>query len=133
VIGLQSYAGGWCASTARASRSSGRAPPIHLRWQLCPQPPRRRSLSVHNPATERFAATATVIELAISLSISLTVLNMLPIPALDGGQILMSCLEAAFPSLIRLRAVSSALGMLLLAGLMIYVNLHDVIRYWVSS
>jgi len=81
----------------------------------------------------RLAQAGRAIELAISLSISLAVLNLLPIPVLDGGQILMSSLEAAFPRVIRLRAISSALGMLLLAGLMIYVNVHDVIRYWIRS
>jgi len=81
----------------------------------------------------RLAQAGHAIELAISLSLSLAVLNLLPIPVLDGGQIVMGCLEAAFPRLIRLRAASSALGMLLLAGLMIYVNVHDVIRYWIRS
>jgi membrane-associated protease RseP (regulator of RpoE activity) len=78
----------------------------------------------------RLAEAGMVIELAISLSISLAVLNMLPIPVLDGGQILMSCLEEAFPRLIRLRVASTILGVLVLAGLMIYTNVQDATRYW---
>lgn len=73
------------------------------------------------------------IELAISLTLSLAVLNLLPIPVLDGGQIVMGCLEEAFPRLVRLRVAASVVGMLLLAGLMVYANVHDVIRYWVHG
>jgi regulator of sigma E protease len=78
----------------------------------------------------RLVATGMMIELAISLSISLAVLNLLPIPVLDGGQILMSCLEEVFPRLTRLRVASTMLGLLVLAGLMIYANVQDVVRYW---
>jgi regulator of sigma E protease len=78
----------------------------------------------------RLAEAGMAVELAISLSISLAVLNMLPIPVLDGGQILMSSLEEVFPRLIRLRAASTMLGILVLAGLMIYANVQDVVRYW---
>lgn len=73
------------------------------------------------------------IELAILLSLSLAMLNLLPIPVLDGGQIALACVEEAFPRLVRLRAAASALGLLLLVGFMIYVNAHDVLRYWVRS
>lgn len=79
----------------------------------------------------RLVQAGMVVELAISLSISLAVLNLLPIPVLDGGQILMSCLEEAFPRVIRLRVASTILGLIVLAGLTIYANAQDVIRYWV--
>jgi len=58
------------------------------------------------------------------------VLNLLPIPVLDGGQIVMSCAEEMFPRLTRLRVPLTVLGMLVLASLMIYANVHDVIRFW---
>ena len=79
----------------------------------------------------RMAEAGMVIELAISLSISLAVLNLLPIPVLDGGQIVMSCVEEAFPRVIRLRVALTVLGLMVLAGLTIYANTQDVIRYWV--
>ena len=72
-----------------------------------------------------------LVGLAVSLSISLAVLNLLPIPVLDGGQILMSCLEEAFPRLIRMRVAATVLGLIVLAGLTIYANARDVIHYWV--
>jgi regulator of sigma E protease len=77
----------------------------------------------------RAAAAGRSIELALSLSVSLAVLNLLPIPVLDGGQILMSSLEELFPRLVRLRIPLTVMGMVLLASLMIYTNVHDVVRW----
>jgi len=64
------------------------------------------------------------------LSINLGLLNLLPIPVLDGGQITMSCLEAMFPLLTRLRVPLTLAGLIALAALMVYTNGHDVVRYW---
>ena len=57
-------------------------------------------------------------------------LNLLPIPILDGGQILLSTLEEIFPRAIKLRAPLTVVGMVALVGLMILANVHDTIRYW---
>jgi regulator of sigma E protease len=78
----------------------------------------------------RLAQTGMVLEIAISLSISLAVLNLLPIPVLDGGQILMGCLEEAFPRTTRARIPLTVMGLVLLAAVMIVSNLRDVVRYW---
>jgi regulator of sigma E protease len=77
----------------------------------------------------RMAATG-MLGMAISLSISLAVLNLLPIPVLDGGQIVMGCLEEAFPRLVRYREALTAVGVVLLVGLMLYANVQDVVRLW---
>jgi regulator of sigma E protease len=77
----------------------------------------------------RAAAAGRSAELALSLSVSLAVLNLLPIPVLDGGQILMSSLEELFPRLVRLRVPLTVMGMVLLASVMIYTNVHDVVRW----
>src|SRR5436305_4380102 len=77
----------------------------------------------------RAAAAGRGVELALSLSVSLAVLNLLPIPVLDGGQILMSSLEELFPRLVRLRVPLTVMGMVLLASVMIYTNVHDVVRW----
>jgi regulator of sigma E protease len=79
----------------------------------------------------RSAAAGMIVPFAISLSVSLAVLNLLPLPVLDGGQIVMSCLEELFPRLIVLRVPLTLLGLLLLAGVMIYANGLDVTHYWV--
>jgi regulator of sigma E protease len=78
----------------------------------------------------RLAQTGLMLELAISLSISLAVLNLLPIPVLDGGQIVLSSLEEAFPRLVRFRTALTVTGAFLLAGLMVYANARDIVRYW---
>lgn len=78
----------------------------------------------------RLAAAGMIVPFAISLSVSLAVLNLLPIPVLDGGQIVMSCLEELFPRSVRLRVPLTLLGLLVLATLMIYANGQDVMHYW---
>ena len=78
----------------------------------------------------RLARTGMALDIAISLSISLAVLNLLPIPVLDGGQITTACLEKAFPRFERLRIPLTVLGLVVLASLMIYTNVHDVVRLW---
>ncbi|HEV2846402.1 MAG TPA: site-2 protease family protein, partial [Thermoanaerobaculia bacterium] len=74
----------------------------------------------------RAAEAGMALELAIALSISLAVMNLLPLPVLDGGQIVMSCLEERFPRMIDLRAPLTLVGVLLLASAMVYVNVRDV-------
>ena len=69
-------------------------------------------------------------ELALMLSLSLAVLNLLPIPVLDGGQILMGCLEKLSPRWVTLRVPLTLAGMFLLAVLMIYSNTRDIVRIW---
>jgi regulator of sigma E protease len=78
----------------------------------------------------RVAAAGRGLELALMLSLSLAVLNLLPVPVLDGGQILMSCLEKLSPRWVALRVPLTLAGMLLLASLMIYSNARDIIRIW---
>lgn len=81
----------------------------------------------------QLAQAGMALEFGLSLSISLAVLNLLPIPVLDGGQITMSCLEAIFPRLTRLRVPLTLLGLFVLAVLMVYANGSDVVRYWKLS
>ena len=79
----------------------------------------------------RLTGAGTVLQFAISVTISLAVLNLLPIPVLDGGQIVLSCLERLFPRSVGvLRVPLTVLGLVLLAVLMIFANVHDVVRYW---
>jgi regulator of sigma E protease len=76
------------------------------------------------------AGWVKLVEMAISLTLSLAILNLLPIPVLDGGQIVLGCLEQAFPRMVRLRPAATVAGLLLLGGLMLYANVHDVVRIW---
>lgn len=77
----------------------------------------------------KIGAIRMALELAISLTISLGLLNLLPIPVLDGGQIVMNCLEEAFPRLLRLRVPLTVAGAVLLVSVMVYTNVQDVVRY----
>ena len=64
------------------------------------------------------------------LSISLGVLNLLPIPILDGGHILFYSAEAIMgkPVSDRVQLLGSQLGLVVVAGLMIIVIYNDIAR-----
>jgi regulator of sigma E protease len=66
-----------------------------------------------------------------SLSVSLFVLNLLPIPVLDGGHLLFMFIEKLKGSPLneRLRERMTQGGMVLLLGLMAFVILQDVSRF----
>lgn len=60
------------------------------------------------------------------LSVNLAVLNMLPMPPLDGGKIVMFLLEKIDRRLLRLHETLAMVGMVLLLGLMLYATYGDV-------
>lgn len=80
-------------------------------------------------ATAASRPTSYVLSLIAMLSISLGVMNLLPIPALDGGRILFTLPEILFRRRIppRLENVINGVAFLLLIGLMLAVNLMDFI------
>jgi regulator of sigma E protease len=86
--------------------------------------------------TTRQAAQTGVdrlLEFAAFLSVNLALLNLLPLPALDGGRLIFVLLE-----LVRggrriapeKEGLVHAMGMLALIGLMVVVTFFDVQRYW---
>lgn len=70
-----------------------------------------------------------ILQFAIILSINLALLNLLPIPPLDGGKILFCLLERIHPSLVKLRIPLAITGGLLLLGLICYITVIDVCRH----
>ncbi len=64
------------------------------------------------------------------LSVSLGILNLLPIPVLDGGHILFYLIEAikGSPLSERVQEYSMRAGMVLLLGLMVFVMVNDVLH-----
>ncbi len=64
------------------------------------------------------------------LSISLGVMNLLPIPALDGGRILFTMPEILFHKRIpaHLENTVNGIAMLLLISLMLFVNVMDFVN-----
>jgi regulator of sigma E protease len=66
------------------------------------------------------------------LSINLGVLNLLPIPVLDGGHLLFFLVEALIgkPVAVRHREVAQQVGIFLLMLLMIYAFYNDIARFF---
>lgn len=64
------------------------------------------------------------------LSLNLAILNVLPIPALDGGRLFFIVFEGIFRRKIspRFEGYAHAIGMALLLGLIGLVTIHDIIR-----
>ena len=66
------------------------------------------------------------------LSINLGVLNLLPIPVLDGGHLLFFVLEAVIgrPVQLKYREMAQQVGIFLLILLMIYAFYNDIARWF---
>lgn len=66
------------------------------------------------------------------ISVNLGVINLLPIPVLDGGHLLFFLIEAARrrPLPLRIREVASLVGMVMLVLLMLVAFKNDVERRW---
>lgn len=62
------------------------------------------------------------------ISINLGVMNLLPLPALDGGRLILLLVETIRkkPLSPKIEGIIHGTGLLLLLGLMVYVNLHDI-------
>jgi regulator of sigma E protease len=76
----------------------------------------------------------SMVMISIMLSVNLGVMNLLPIPALDGGRLVFLILEA-----IRGKAIPQEkegmvhfLGFVLLMGLMVVVMFHDIMNLFIS-
>jgi regulator of sigma E protease len=66
------------------------------------------------------------------LSVNLGVLNLLPIPVLDGGHILFFLIEAVIgrPVAVKHREVAQQIGIFLLMLLMVYAFYNDIARFF---
>ena len=65
------------------------------------------------------------------LSVNLAILNLLPIPILDGGHLLFSLIEwfRGKPVSLRKREIAQQVGMVLLIGLMVFAFYNDILRW----
>ena len=66
------------------------------------------------------------------ISINLAIINLLPIPVLDGGHLLFFSIEAIIrrPVSIKIREVSQQVGLFVLIMLMILVFYNDITRFF---
>ena len=79
----------------------------------------------------RKAGIANVIYLTAILSINLGIMNILPIPALDGGHVLFLLIEKLTRKKInqKVEATVTNIFFILLMALMLYITIHDVFTY----
>ncbi len=72
----------------------------------------------------------SVLRLAALISVNLGILNLLPIPVLDGGHIVFFLAEMLIgrPISPRVREVSTRVGMALLLALMVFATWNDITR-----
>lgn len=89
---------------------------------------------VGNASETAAAAFESIAFFGALIAINLAVMNLLPIPALDGGRIFFLLVDAAFMLLFqrkvpeRCQAAVNAAGFVLLMGVMLLVTLHDVTK-----
>lgn len=78
----------------------------------------------------RSAGVESVIYLIAYLSINLGIMNILPIPALDGGHLLFLIIEKIRGKKIdeKIEGITTTIFFALLLLLMLYITIHDVIR-----
>jgi len=69
------------------------------------------------------------------VSINLGILNLLPVPVLDGGHILFFMVEAVFrkPLSIRTREIAQQIGIFLLMMLMVFAFYNDIMRLFTDG
>ena len=81
----------------------------------------------------QFAGTDVIklLNYSIVLSLNLAILNLLPVPPLDGGKICLYVLEKFHPRLLRLHASLAVAGWLFILGLMVYATMLDFGRFMV--
>jgi regulator of sigma E protease len=70
-----------------------------------------------------------ILQFTVILNINLALLNLIPIPPLDGGKILFCLLERIHCSLIKLRIPVMVAGWVLLLILICYITVLDVCRH----
>ena len=68
------------------------------------------------------------------LSINLGILNLLPVPILDGGHLFFFAMEVIFrrPVSMKVREIAQQVGLVLLLSLMVLAFYNDIVRYLVN-
>jgi len=74
--------------------------------------------------------TIQILEFSFFLNLNFAILNLLPIPPLDGGKIFLCLAQKIYKPLRKLQIPLAILGWLFIIALIIYVTIHDI-RRWV--
>ena len=72
------------------------------------------------------------LQVAMALSLNLAVINMIPLPAFDGGKVLLCLLEKINPKTVKWQVPLTIAGWVCLLLLMVYVTVLDVGKYLLS-
>lgn len=77
------------------------------------------------------AVVLTMLSLTVLLSVNLGVMNLLPIPALDGGRLVFQFIEVIFgkPVPPEKEGFVHMIGMIALLGLMVFVLFNDITKF----
>jgi regulator of sigma E protease len=69
------------------------------------------------------------------LSLNLAIINILPIPALDGGRLMFIVIEGVFRKKVdqRIEGYAHAIGMAILLGLIALITIHDLFRIFTGQ
>lgn len=81
------------------------------------------------------AGISSLFQFIAVISVNLAVINLLPIPVLDGGHLLFFLMEAikGRPINLKVREIAQQVGMIMLIMLMILVFYNDITRLFFSS
>lgn len=94
--------------------------------------PIRIAKEIHQQASS--GSAAGVLLLAAFISLNLGLLNLLPVPVLDGGHIVFILLEMIRrkPASERVQEITARIGVALLLGLMLFVTYNDISK-WIQG
>lgn len=78
------------------------------------------------------AGVTTIIIFAAFLSINLGLINLFPVPLLDGGHLLFYAYEAIAgkPPNAAMQDIGLKIGLVLVLGLMVFATFNDLVRFW---
>ena len=70
----------------------------------------------------------SLLTFSVLINLSLAVMNVLPLPPLDGGRILFCLLEKIYRPLGRVEAPLTMAGWSMVLALMVYITIQDIGR-----